>query len=250
MRPFRQVVFLVFCSLLLTPRVLASTEAGIPLAGVARTAHLEYGWLPTTRAVQLSGPGIVLVIRPGDYLYDVNDRVEVATVIPRYVSNDIYVSQALANHIIALARQAQLAAEAQADQVARAAANEINLARTETIAPEIHGSIVLNVTPLKGAEALLVTGSAPPSAPVLITLLATLSADLPNVLLSRNQMTAGPDGRFQAIVPIASDYMRDTFIHVLATSSPGVTSASAQLLVQAPNDGLKVPAEAFPGGIW
>jgi hypothetical protein len=94
------------------------------------------------------------------------------------------------------------------------------------------------------------TGSAPPSAPVRITLLATLSSELPNVLLSRHDLTAGPDGKFQAIVPIGPDYMRDTFIHVLATSEPGVISASAQLLVQAPNAGIKVPVESFPGGIW
>ncbi|HEY4433545.1 MAG TPA: hypothetical protein VGM99_04000, partial [Candidatus Cybelea sp.] len=83
-----------------------------------------------------------------------------------------------------------------------------------------------------------------------ITLLATLSSDLPNVLLSRHDLTAGPDGKFQAIVPIAPDYLRDSFIHVLATSSPGVISASAQLLVHSPNAGVKVPAEAQPGGIW
>ena len=80
----------------------------------------------------------------------------------------------------------------------------------------------------------------------MVTLLATLSSDLPDVLLSRHDLTAGPDGKFQAIVPIAPDYMRDTFIHVLATSSPGVTSASAQLLVKQPNAGSKVPAEASP----
>jgi hypothetical protein len=115
---------------------------------------------------------------------------------------------------------------------------------------ELHGTIVLNVEPLEGAEALLVTGQAPPSATVMITLLATLSSDIPNVVLSRHNLTAEPDGKFQAIVPIAPDYMRDSFIHVLATSSPGVISASAQLLVQVPNKGLKVPWETFAGGIW
>jgi hypothetical protein len=188
----------------------------------------------------------VVVIRPGDNVYEVNDRLELTAVAPRYASNDIYVSRALATHIIQLARQAfQLqAAELQA------AANEAARELTESIVGELRGTIVLNVTPLKGAEALLVTGEAPPAAPVMITLLATLSSDIPNVLLSRNTLTAGPDGKFQAIVPIAPDYMRDTFIHVLATSTPGVTSASAQLLVQASNAGLKVPAEIQPSGIW
>jgi hypothetical protein len=192
----------------------------------------------------------VLVIRPGDYVYEVNDRVEVTATLPQYVSNDIYVSKKLADHIISLARQAQLAESEKEAQLARLAAAEANQARTETIVGEAHGTIVLNATQLKGAEALLVTGEAPPSVPVMITLLATFSENLPNVLISRQTLTVDPDGKFQAIVPIGPDYMRDTFIHVLATSLPGVVPASAQLLVQAPNAGLKVPIEAFPGGIW
>jgi hypothetical protein len=246
MRPLCQVVLFVLLSLTSTLNVRAAIDQGVPLAHVARTAHLSYEWLATTSAVQLNGPGIVVVIRPGDNVYEVNDRLELTAVAPRYASNDIYVSRALATHIIQLARQAfQLqAAELQA------AANEAARERTESIVGELRGTIVLNVTPLKGAEALLVTGEAPPAAPVMITLLATLSSDIPNVLLSRNTLTAGPDGKFQAIVPIAPDYMRDTFIHVLATSTPGVTSASAQLLVQASNAGLKVPAEIQPSGIW
>jgi hypothetical protein len=250
MRPFRQVVILVFCSLFSTVYAGAATDQGVPLARIAHSAHLDYQWLMGMGAVQLSGPGIVLVIRPGDYQYEVNDRVELTSTVPHYVSNDIYVSQALANHIIHLARQAQLAISAQEEQTARIVRSEAYQVRNEAIADSVQGTIVLHVTPLEGAEALLVTGEAPPTAPVRITLLATLSSQLPNVLLSRHDLMAGPDGKFQAIVPIGPDYMRDTFIHVLATSSPGVTSASAQLLVQEPNQGLKVPAEAMPGGIW
>lgn len=247
MRPFRQVVLFAFCSLLATPCVLAATEQRVPLATVARDAGLQYAWLAATRAVQLSGPGIVLVIRPGDNLYEVNDRVEVTALTPRYISNDIYVSGKLANHITQLARREQFLERAQTAQLVREMSAE---RQYQAGAADLQGTIVLNVTPLRGAEALLVTGQAPPSAPVLITLLATLSSDIPNVVLSRHDLTVGPDGKFQAIVPIAPDYMRDSFIRVLATSSPGVTSASAQLLVQAPNAGINVPAEAQPGGIW
>jgi hypothetical protein len=250
MRPFQQVGLLAFFMLIAAPCVGAAANQEVPLSSVARSAHLEYSWLPSAVGVQLSGPGIVLVIRPGDYLYSVNDRVEVTAVSPRYVSNDIYVSQKLADHIISLARQAALADSEQQAQLASAAAAEANEARTETIVGEAHGTIVLNATQLKGAEALLITGEAPPSVPVMITLLATIDYDIPNVLLSRHTLTAGPDGRFQAIVPIGPSYMRDTFIHVLATSVPGVTSASAQLVVESPNAGVQIPAQAWPGGIW
>jgi hypothetical protein len=246
MRPLSQVVLFVLFSLTSTLSGGAAIDQGVPLARVARTARLDYEWLAATRAVQLSGPGIVLVIRPGDNVYEINDRVELTAVPPRYISNDIYVSRALATHITQLARQAWQLQSAQIAQAASEAARE----RTESIVAEPRGTIALSVIPLKGAEALLVSGEAPPAAPVMITLFATLSSDIPNVLLSRHTLTAGPDGKFQAIVPIAPDYMRDTFIHVLATSTPGVTSASAQLLVQASNAGLKVPAEIQPGGIW
>lgn len=244
MRPFQSVVLFVLFGLSSTLIAGAVSSSEVPLALVAKEANLQYEWLPATRAVQLSGPGIVLVIRPGDNLYEINDRVEVTTDPPRYVSHDIYVSQALANYITHLARQEQMTVESQE------AASESRDVRNAAIMAETRGTITLSVAPLEGAEALLVTGQAPPSAPVRLTLLATLSSELPNVLLSRHDLTAGPDGRFQAIVPIAADYMRDTFIHVLATSAPGVTSASAQLLVQAPNQGLKVPVESWPGGIW
>jgi hypothetical protein len=250
MRPYRQVVLLVLFSLFSAQYAAAAGGQEVPLASVARSAHLTYEWVPVTRAVQLSGPGIVLVIRPGDYLYEVNDRVEVTATAPRYASNDIYVSKKLADHINSLARQAELAERNREEHLARAAAAEANQERTDAIVGEAHGTIALSATQLNGAEALLVTGEAPPSIPVMITLLATLSPDIPNVLISRQTTEAGPDGKFQAIVPIGPDYMRDTFIRVLATSLPGVTSASAQLLVQAPNAGLKVPAQDFPGGIW
>jgi hypothetical protein len=246
LRPFYQVVLFALCLQVTTVSVVADSAQSVPLATVARAAHLQYTWLSASRAVQLSGPGIVLVIRPGDNLYEVDDRVEVTAVTPRYISNDIYVSRKLANHINQLAWQAQRLAsiqEAQAASVMNAMLQQVN-------APELHGTIVLNVTQLQGAEAVLVTGSAPPSAPVRITLLATLSSDIPNVLLSRHDLMAGPDGKFQAIVPIAPDYLRDSFIHVLATSSPGVISASSQLLIHSANAGITVPVDAYPGGIW
>jgi hypothetical protein len=246
MRPYRQVVLFILCSLLSAPYAAAATEQEVPLATVARVAHLEYTWLAATRAVELSGPGIVLVVRPGDNVYEVDDRVEVTSVTPRYLSNDIYVSRALATHIKDLARQAQMLVGMQEANAARIASAE----QQQPSAAQPFGTIVLNVTPLHGTEALLVSGSAPPSAPVLVTLLATLSSELPNVLLSRHDLTAGPDGKFQAIVPIAPDYMRGSLIHVVATSTPGVTSASTQLLVHEPNAGVSVPADAFPGGIW
>jgi hypothetical protein len=247
MRPFLRLLLVAVCSLFAAPGVAAAAQQGVPLASVARTANLQYAWLGAERAVQLSGPGLVVVVRPGDPIYGVNDHVEVAAVTPHYAANDIYVSPATARRIEALAGQAWTAFSRTQETLAR---QEAAMANTAMGAAEMQGSIVLHVQPLKGAEALLVTGEAPPEAPVRITLLATMSSDLPNVLLSRNDLTSSSAGTFQAIVPIAPDYLRRSFIHVLATSVPGVTSASAQIMIDAPNAGVMVPVESFPGGIW
>jgi hypothetical protein len=247
MRPFCQLVLLLLCSLLSMSGIAAAAQQDVPLASVARAAHLQYAWLTAAQAVQLSGPGIVLIIRPGNNLYEVNGRVEATAVTPQYVSGDIYISSTLAHHIEAMAGYAWNAYNNA--QAAQQKATEVEAAQSETNQAQLHGTIVLNAVPLKGQEALLISGEAPPSAPVLITLLATLSYDLPNVLISRHTLTAAPDGKFQAIIP-TDDYTRGSFLHVLATSAPGVTPASAQILVDAPNPSVTVPWEQQPGGIW
>ena len=244
MRRFLHLVLLACLAIPAIPGATAQAKE-VPLSSVARSAHLSYAWLGGARAVQLSGPGIVLVLRPGDNLYEVNDRVESTATAPRYAANnDLYVSSALAAHITALARYAQQRlANAQQSQRSVVQQSAASMA-------ELRGAISLNVEQLKGAEAVLITGEAPPSAPVLITLLGLLSSELPNVLLSRHDLQAGPDGKFQAIVPIGPDYVRDSYLRVLATSGPGVTSASAQILIHPANAGLTVPYEQQPGGIW
>ncbi len=96
MRPFLRLLVVAICSLLAAPGVAAAAQQGVPLASVARAANLQYAWLGAERAVQLSGPGLIVVIRPGEPIYDVNDRVEVAAITPHYAANDIYVSPATA----------------------------------------------------------------------------------------------------------------------------------------------------------
>lgn len=243
MRRFLLLAALAWCTI---PAMAASASQyrEVPLSSVARSAHLTFAWLTGANAVQLSGPGIVMVFRPGDSLYEVNDRVESAAVAPRSANNDIYVSSALAAHISALARYAQERLAA-AQNAQRAAAMQNIASMTE-----LRGAISMNVEQLKGAEAVLVTGEAPPSAPVLITLLGLISSELPNVVVGRHDLQAGSDGKFQAIVPIGADYVRGSYIKVLATSGPGVSPASSQLLIAPANAGLVVPYEQQPGGIW
>jgi hypothetical protein len=181
-----------------------------------------------------------VIIRPGESLYEINNRIESMDVPALSDGNDVYVSSSFAHRI------AEAAWHLQAMDAAARRAQEEAAARIFAY----QGAIALNVQPLKGAEAVLITGTAPAGAPVLITLLGTISSDIPNVLISRHDLTAGLDGKFQAVLPIGPDYYRNTFLRVLATSGPNVTSASAQILIGAPNNGANVPFDGFPGGVW
>src|ERR1700719_3109267 len=112
MRNFQQwFVFALFLVGATSPIQAAQQE--VPLARVAASSGLSYSWLAAERAVSLTGPGIVIVIRPGMNLYEVDDlgaidgRVESTASAPRYANNDIYVSTPFAQHISQLARQAQ-----------------------------------------------------------------------------------------------------------------------------------------------
>jgi hypothetical protein len=104
-----------------------------------------------------------------------------------------------------------------------------------------HGALTLEARQLQGAEAVSVAGTAPANAQITITLLATVSPDIPTILVSRHDVVADATGRFGAVIPIASAYERGVVLTLLATSAPGVSSASARLVTDAPNAGASVP---------
>jgi hypothetical protein len=228
---------------LMVPALPVSAEQFVPLARVAAESHLNYSWLSAERAVVLTGPGLVLLVRPGESLYEVNNRVESASTPTRYAQDDIIVPSSMAARIEELARQAQALSATETQQ-------QVFERVSSPGAAEVRGSIALEVHQLAGQSAVLIKGQAPPSAPVMITLLATLSSDIPNVLVSRHTIEAEPDGRFQVIVPFGPDYVSDSYLRVIATSGPGVTEASAQVTIAPPNAGLAIPWEVQPSGIW
>ncbi|MHB1798749.1 MAG: hypothetical protein ACYCUI_10665 [Vulcanimicrobiaceae bacterium] len=214
-------------SLSMLPAIAAGAQSGVPLATVAARAGLAYRWLGPERSVSLSRPGLVVVLRPGETLYDVNDRVEIADRAPRYAGGDLVVDQSLAAHIERLARTTRSA------QLRPPAA-------TASSGPQrtYSGAIQIEARHLPGSEAIAVNGQAPPGAPVTITLLATLSPDIPTVLVSRSDVQTDVNGRFGAIISTAPDYLRGSTIEVLATSAPGVAPASAHVTLGAPEPGF------------
>jgi hypothetical protein len=108
------------------------------------------------------------------------------------------------------------------------------------------GSITMEARQLQGAEAISVNGSAPAGVPVTITLLAVVSSDIPTIVVSRNDVVTDANGRFNAIIPIASAYERGTLLRVVATSTSGISSATSQLVMDPPNNGVTVPLEQLP----
>ena len=104
-------------------------------------------------------------------------------------------------------------------------------------------TITLEARQLQGSEAVNVTGTAAPGSAVTLTLTALISTDLPTVLVSRHDVVADVNGRFGAIIPIASAYERGILLTVYASSGPGTGGAQAQLTTSAPNAGAIVPLE-------
>jgi hypothetical protein len=168
------------------------------------------------------------VIRPGVTEYEVNDRVEFTDAAPAYVNGDLLVSRSLSARLARLALLAE--AKDESSVALRSTAEQITAG----------GTITIDVRPQTGSEALNVSGRAPSGAPVTLTLLATISPDLPTIVVSRHDVQADANGQFAAVISIASDYLRGSLLRVVATSA-GATPASATVTVGAPNAGATVP---------
>lgn len=201
---------------------------GISLTSIAARSSYNLQWLLPERAVRLYRPGLVIVIRPGEREYDVNNRVEFSDAPPTYVNGDLLVSSSFA------ARLRRLASMAAVHTVA------YNGLRSSDAPVASGGPISVDVHQTTGSEALTVSGHAGAGTPVTITLLATISPDLPTVVVSRHDVQPDANGQFQAVIPTAPDYLRGTLLRVVATSA-GSVPASATVTVGAPNAGITVP---------
>lgn len=109
-----------------------------------------------------------------------------------------------------------------------------------------HGAISLEARFVPGREAFLASGSAPAFTPIDLTVVGTVSRDIPDVLVSRIQITSDASGHFSVVIPVAPNYFRGSILTVVASAVAGVTTARAQLTVGAPNDSVSVPAEQPP----
>ncbi len=88
-------------------------------------------------------------------------------------------------------------------------------------------------------EALDVSGTASAGAPVIITMYADISRDLPAAFLNTWTIQPGSDGRYAIRTPIAGDFFKGTIITVRADTAGG-GSASASWIVDRPSDWVPV----------
>jgi len=201
----------------------ATAQNGTALSSTAAQAGLSYAWVPAEGAATLTGLGLAILVRPGQRLYEVNDREEVADREP--IANgkgEVFISPALARRIESLA------------QGRRMDAADRSVARIVIGQASSSGPITISMRPIPGRDAIGVDGNASSNAAVTVAVIATFSRDVPDVTVNRLTVRADGSGHFYAIVPLAGDYVQGTPIRVTAYSA-GAASPTLSAVIGAPN---------------
>jgi len=229
MSPVRLAFALTFIAAVAAPAVAA--EPSIPLARIATENGYAYAWLASEGAVSLSRPGVVVVLRAGQKLYRAGDRVISADRAPYYDGTDLVVSPAVAANLRRIAQMFPLNPPAFAPP-------------TQTAA--LSGSLSVEARQVAGRDAIAVSGRGPADAPVLVTLTAEVSRDLPVVVLSRTATRVKPDGSYEADIGITSAPPRETVVIATVTSVTGVKPSSARVVLKATSPAVSSPLDQLP----
>lgn len=230
-------------SAFLVPVAAVSATRSVPLTQVAAQLGYGYAYLGPEDAVQLQRPGLVILIRPGEKLIDVNDRTEAMDAAPVFIKDDLYVPDSFVE------RLRQLAIKFPTTAAPPSTEGQVVIIGPQAGETVHGGTISLKVRQLPGSQSLAVSGTAPPTAPITVTMKETFWSEVPDVILNRDDVDTDSSGHFQAIVPVAPGYFRGGIITVVASSLPGVTTASAKIVLRPPNAGVDVPAEDIPKSI-
>jgi len=216
------------------PAYAAHTRA---LSAVAAELGFEYSYLGPEDAVALTKPGVTILIRPGESLFDVNDRTEsIDGPAPTFDTSDIYISDSLYARLRAIAGRYP------------ANAGEHGLVVANPGVGNVTGAITgLTLAQVPGRQELAVGGKAPANLPITITLVATFSMTVPDTVLSRHEVTTDPDGTFKADVSIAPAYFTGEILTVVASSVDGIKPAKAKIEMGFPN--VSTPADLDPRSI-
>lgn len=114
----------------------------------------------------------------------------------------------------------------------------------QNVAAAAGWSTLLALSQVPGSYHIAVSGKAPPSTPLVLTLLGTVSSDVPDVVVNRRTIVTDTAGNFYVEVAPAGDYFREGLMTVVAASPAGAVFARSQIVLKAPNAGLSVPNEA------
>jgi hypothetical protein len=109
------------------------------------------------------------------------------------------------------------------------------------------GAIAVTARQHQGAQAIDVTGTAPPGTAVEITAQAELSMNLPVVFLNTAVAVADSSGAFSVTIPIAPDYIPGTEIMILA-QAPGTQAGTATFIVGEPSNGPPIQSTDVDNG--
>ncbi len=108
-------------------------------------------------------------------------------------------------------------------------------------------AIVLHVSRHPGAAASDVAGTAPPFAPIVVTLRALISIDLPIVYVREARVEADASGRFSlTLADSPVTFLPVTFQLTATTSVPGVAPATARIAATPPTPDFRSPVDEIP----
>ncbi len=229
MSPARLAFAITLIVAVAAPAVAA--EPSIPLARVAAENGYAYAWLAGEGAVSLSRPGVVVVLRAGQKLYRVGERVISADSAPYYDGTDLVVSPAVAANLRRIAQAYPVPPPPLAPPT-----------QTATVT----GSLSVEARQVAGRDAIAVSGRGPADAPVYVTLTGEISRDLPVVVLSRIVTRIKPDGTYQADIGISSAPPRDTVVIATVTSVTGVKPSSARVVLKPTSPAVLSPLDKLP----
>lgn len=204
----------------------------LALTSVARAYGFTSVTESTQAAVELSRPGLSVLIRAGDPRYQVNDDIRYLNSAPVFHNDQIYVEASFEEAL------AKLAAAHPWPAPAAVALNQDSGAPAPAV-------LTIGAKYVDGMEAIDISGTGPAGLPISVDLQALISQDLPTVSIGRASVTVGSDGRYDAIILASSVSLHDTTF-VATAVAPNATPVRAKVKIQVPNPTLHSPNDNLP----
>ena len=207
------------------------------LTNVAHLLGYHYAYLGPDEAVALSRPGLVVIVRPGAPLFDMNDRsIPVPGQVPAYKDGDVYVSSAMVATLRALGGPRP--------------ADGRTIAMQPHHGPQVRPVIdSLSAMHIEGDQALHVEGQATPYAAITLTLVSKLSRSIPDVIVSRMHVSADKSGQFSGRVAIAPVFFTGSLYTIVAATDANTSRSVTTVVSEFPNGHSKVPSEEMERGM-